>query len=191
MSTDETRNTVATLRQAATAAPIAMIALALLGIGLTGEARAQCKTGSVEVTAIGEAEYEELAILAGGAACVTPSASGLTLCQITPPSSRSPSDEWIIVAQASEGGSDAQSAVELSVLNGTTCLFTASAPSESTDSRWILAETSYQVDTPASTQIDFVALVQIGPNVQTTATSCPFGDGHDGSTCHQCSGAAC
>lgn len=174
--------TTRAVRQGAAAARIAMLAAAL-GTGYVGEARALfCRTGSVEVTAITEAEYHQLAAQAGAAACVTPRASGLTLCQITPPVA---ADHWTVVAQAPAGGSDAQSAVELKVQSGFKCLFDASTPAESTDSRWIKAQSAFSIPQDPPAILDFIAVVQIGPGTQTTATVCPFGDGDDGRTCAQ------
>ena len=155
-----------------------------LGIGLGQDARAQsqCKTGGVDVAAISQAEYDSLAAEAGAAACVTPRPSGVTLCQIPPLTS----DVWTVVAEAPDGGGVAQSATQIEVFNGGTCLFEAWTPVESTDSRWIQATTSYAIpDNPPP--LSFIAIVQIGPS-DVTATVCPFGDGHDGKECKIWSG---
>lgn len=163
---------------------------AALGIGAFGEdarAQYQCKkTGAVDVVAISQAEYETLAAEASTAACVTPRSSGLTVCQLPPLTS----DVWTVVAEAPEGGGDAQYAVELDVYSGPgrtqTCDFTAGTPVENTDSRWIKATTSdYELDDNPP-PIDFVAVVQIGPEI--TATVCPYGDGAGGHDCSQWNG---
>jgi hypothetical protein len=163
--------------------------VAALGAGLfaSGADAQQCETGAVELTAISQAEYEQLVDQAGGDACVTPRSSGVTVCQVVPGDSGGP---WTVVAQAPEGGGDAVSAAELEVYTGQTCHYVASTPVESTDSRWVKAVTEDYAPEPVDEPqpVDFIAVLQIGPGNQTTATVCPFGDGYDGTSCEQWSG---
>lgn len=160
-----------------------------IGIGQDARAQIQCdKTGAAEVTAISEAEYDSLAAEAGADACVTPRSSGLTLCQMPPLNFGFGSETWTVVAEAPAGGGDAQSTVEFDVYSAQVCKFYAGTAFENTDSRWIKATTSFTILEDSSSQLDFVAVVQIGPGNQTTATVCPFGDGADGHDCSEWNG---
>jgi len=155
---------------------------ALLGLGAAGAAHAQCTTGELELTAISEEEYEQLASEAGDGACVTPEVSGVTVCQIVPVFSET--GTWTVVAQAPEGGSDAQSAAEVTVQSGFSCFFHAVTPLESTDSPWVKAIATFLVAAEPP-PLDFIAVVQVGGGNQVTATICPLGDGNPGDECYQ------
>jgi hypothetical protein len=156
--------------------PALLVALAIGWPVEDPRAQSRCKTGAVDVTAISEAEYDAAAAEAGVSACVTVR-SGMTVCQMPPLTT----DVWTVVAQAPAGAGDAQSAVELSVYHGLTCLFDAGTPVENTDSRWIQATTSYEIgENPPA--INFIATVQIG-TTSLLSTVCPFGDGADGRSC--------
>lgn len=158
-------------------APSAMLVAAMLGIGFTGEARGQsCETGDLQMVAIDEADFQGFAEEAGAAACVTQQ-NELTICQIT----ATDQDEiWTVAAQQPEGFSDTQSASELQMLNGQTCLFWGGSPVENTASRWIKIELSVPPDAvPPSA--NFKAVVQIGPKLSVSV--CPVGAGRDGAQC--------